>query len=206
MFSSTKKMAPTPVTAEKYASHRPTKVTLVTCTALYSVAHLILFFMSAVAWSSAKARANETPFSIGGIDTTLNRWGLYPFMTFGALVCFVTSAVMTIRSSCRIKGSPLDAKFIFRGIFYTLIIILPIVIAGWTNPLLGAINPSPTMTMACTEGPSGESVCTPVTQQDNLSSGSMPHIGSVCGTFVMETFDAGYPGPKPAMTMIHFNL
>lgn len=204
MFSTNKKMAPTPVTAEKYASHRPTKVTLVTCTALYSIANLILFFMSAVAWSSAKARAEAVPFAVNGVDTSLNRWGLYPFMTFGSLVCCFTSAVMAFRSSCRIKGSPLDAKFIYRGVFYTLLVILPIVIAGWCSPLLGASNPSTVSTMACTESETGEPVCVP-TIQDKITSG-LPHIGSVCGTFVMETIDAGYAGPKPAMTMIHFNL
>lgn len=175
------------------SSARLSKTLLIGLSSCYGICQFILFIMSAVAWSFAKKPGERGECILGHPDYNgpaegcgHSRWAIYPFITFGSLICFFTTAFMAFRATFHTQGSPLDAMYIFRGAFFTVLIMATLVLAGWTSPFPVIHHPVlPDGTVA----------------QIHLSS----YLG-MCGTFIFEVLDNTFQTSKPAMAMCHFNL
>lgn len=179
--------------SDKPTAYHLSKVMLVGLTCCYGLSHIILFIMSAVAWGTAKNRANRAECL--GMDPNVSprvdgcghaRWALYPFLTFGSLICSITSGIMAFRSCYHTKGAPLDAMYVFRGVFFTVLILATLVVIGWTNPLPILGHQS--------------------TQTDGNHNAKIGLYFGWTGTFIFENLDPDFLHSKAAMVMCHINL
>lgn len=109
------------------------RLVLLILLALYSLANFALAIGSFTAWKKAKAIAVEDDCRIVDIGCGYALWGIYPFMLAAALVNLLTSLIMFLTGIFRTKGSAMDPLYVFRGIFFTLLTLAPIIVVGWSN-------------------------------------------------------------------------
>jgi hypothetical protein len=189
------------------ACQRTTKIVLVSLTSLYSIVSFVLFIMSAGAWQKAYHRANNVASCmVGDPNCSLARWALYGFFTVAALIFSITSGLIAFRGICHRKLSPIDPVFVFRGMFFTLLIMAPLLFIGWT-PSFAA----PSMD----DDFYARSVCPDGSDDCNASAlpGStkwiMPtshSLAGLSGTFILESTDPFSKCGKSAMIMAHVQL
>lgn len=192
------------------ACQRVTKVLLSGLTSLYSVTNFILFIMSAYAWQTAQHRSRDMANCIvGGQSCTMTRWNLYPFMTFAALIACLMSSLMALRAMSRGKSVPLDPVWLFRGMFFTLLIMTPLVFIGWTAPASAGQFPSGGDFLgkahSCPDG-SNDCTNTPILGSTTWDKLMPQHLAGLSGTFLLESADSACMCGKPAMVLMHINL
>lgn len=61
------------------------------------------------------------------------RGALYVFIMTAAIVTTLTSGLMAVRSLLHRSSVPADHDWIFRGIFFTLVLLIPLLFVGWTS-------------------------------------------------------------------------
>ncbi|KAJ3485309.1 hypothetical protein NLG97_g6843 [Lecanicillium saksenae] len=104
----------------KHAScSRSTKFVLSTCTALYAVSNIVLTTLSAIAWKQTQLSARSI---------------LYAFIMIASMVTALTSGLMATRMTLHRRSSPADAVWVFKGMLFTLVLLVPLLFLGWTAP------------------------------------------------------------------------
>ncbi|PNY23140.1 Uncharacterized protein TCAP_06911 [Tolypocladium capitatum] len=201
-------------------SHRLTKLILAGLVALYSVSNFVLFVLSCLAWSKAKGHVDsDNCIKMGFVGCGFTRWALYSFMAAAALICFVSTAIMAFSSVFRSRGAAVDPLYVFRGIFFTLLLLAPVIYIGWSNLFLvfddadkhratkthealiceewGRIKPE----FANMHGyPAKYNAC------DSTVLNAGPGFGGLGGAFILEVADHEFLGAKAAYAMAHFNV
>lgn len=174
---------------------------------LYSISNLLLFIFACKAWTKAKQRADSIHCRfLDSIECGFTRWALYTFIAAASFVCFVSTAIMSLSSWLRAKGSALDPLYIFRGVFFTLLILTPIIYLGWTGLTLnpGHHDGKPPDTRK-------PSAVGNVTDDLGCDATSLPpppgaDFGSLGGAFILEAADKTFGGAKAAYGLAHFNM
>ncbi|GAB0137920.1 hypothetical protein EsDP_00006171 [Epichloe bromicola] len=111
-----------------------TKTLLVFLVASYGITNFVLIIMSLVTNHLTKTHVAENDCRVGGVDCGLAAWGLYPFIAAAATVCFITAFFMSVNISLRAKRTAVDPLYVFRGVFFTLLVLTPVVMLGWMQP------------------------------------------------------------------------
>lgn len=190
------------------------KISLLGLVGLYALTNLTLFIASIHAWKQAKAAAGLRACSIGGLQCGFTLWGIYPLQATAAFVAFVTALTMAISCFSRTKGSSIDPLYVFRGIFFSLLALAPILFIGWSN-----------LNYTSADFYNGfiddryhwdyQSIQSETTfdEQDAVprrygilnSSFPLPQFTGIGGAFVLQTM-AEVPGAGLAIVLVHFNM
>ncbi|KND92158.1 hypothetical protein TOPH_03112 [Tolypocladium ophioglossoides CBS 100239] len=194
------------------------KLILAGLVALYSVSNLVLFVLSCVAWSKAKDHASNDCILMGSVECGFTRWALYSLIAAAAMICFSITAVMAVSSVFRARGAPVDPLYVFRGIFFTLLLLAPIIYIGWSNlnVVLDDANAHYTMRaqeVICDEWgrvkpefkdmqgyPDKDRAC----DMTDVNTGA--RFSGLGGAFILEVMDSNFLGTKAAFAMAHFNV
>lgn len=191
--------------------HWVSRTVLVGAVMAYSFQNFLLMIFSAVAWAKAKARVEDTPHfcGIGEIQCGFTRWGIYLAVSCAATIAFFTTMVMAVRSHTRAKGSVVDPMFVFRGIFFTLLVLASVVYIGWQdlNTMPNVIPDFNTLLQhsAATADISGCTNCSRGIYESNVDSYKYTYHG-LGGGFLLEMADTGFTATKPAFVLLHLNL
>lgn len=223
MFQHT--MTPAEAVAEK-AKHascgRATRVVLSACTALYSVVHLGLFILSAVAWRQADHTTKLDDECLAQPQLcNPTRGALHAFIMMASLVCFLTTGLMATRLIFHRQSSPTDSVWIFRGILFTLVLLVPLLFVGWSTaeqsrlPSVVINNYGDFLDVSSLlprqETGNNSPIWDPAPPVDY--DGSLPDLsfgprfpGGIAGAFVIESVIAGYDVVKTSIVMLHADM
>ncbi|QPH12666.1 hypothetical protein C2857_004933 [Epichloe festucae Fl1] len=114
---------------------KATKTLLWLLVASYGITNFILIIMSLVTNHRTKTQVAENDCRVGRVDCGLTAWGLYPFIAAAATVCFITAFFMSVNIGLRTrKTAAVDPLYVFRGVFFTLLVLTPVVMVGWVEP------------------------------------------------------------------------
>ncbi|POR32144.1 Uncharacterized protein TPAR_07652 [Tolypocladium paradoxum] len=197
-------------------SQRLTKLILAGLIALYSVSNLVLLVVSCVAWSSAKDRADSRDCTLMGfVGCGFTRWALYSFIAAAALICFLITAIMALSSVFRTRGAALDPLYVFRGVFFTLLLLAPIIYLGWSNLIVVLSDANAYFTRKaqvaiCEEWDRSKPKFSHTPDDDHVCNTRDTHtgvsFGGLGGVFILEVMDPDFLSAKAAFAMAHFNL
>lgn len=101
--------------------------------AMYSLANFVLFVGSLVAWKKAEGQTRDGHCSIQGISCGISAWAIYPFQAAAGLTSSFIAILMFTHGLLRTMKARLDPLYVFRGVFFTLILLVPIVVVGWSS-------------------------------------------------------------------------
>ena len=140
---------------------------------------------------------------VNGVQCDLPRWSVYPLLAAAGFICFTISSLMTLRSCFATKGCPIDPLYVFRGAFFTLLVLSPIVLLGWMDVKVVQKAGMEKENVPCKN-------CTLENGADGLPGGRMDweplhRFTGISGTFILETADEFNPGHS-AMVYSHLNL
>lgn len=186
------------------------KVFLLGLVGFYAFSNFTLFIASVIAWKKAKAQAKLSYCGIGGLQCGVTLWGIYPFQASAALVAFVTGLVMTINGLCRTKGSSVDPLYVFRGIFFSLLALAPIVFIGWSNLnylAAGVVDDQVEYKHWGSPNSNWEEFTGGVPPQDRILNTPtvLPQFTGIGGSFVLQSL-AEVRGVGLAIVLLHFNM
>lgn len=111
-----------------------TKTLLVFLVAAYGITNFVLIIMSLATNHLTRTQVAENDCRVGRFNCGLAAWGLYPFIAAAATVCFITAFFMSVNISLCAKKTAVDPLYVFRGIFFTLLVLTPVVMLGWIKP------------------------------------------------------------------------
>ncbi|KID73192.1 hypothetical protein MBR_07637, partial [Metarhizium brunneum ARSEF 3297] len=100
---------------------------------MYSLANFVLFVGSLVAWKKAEGQARGGRCSIQRISCGISAWAIYPFQAAAGLTSSFVAILMFTHGLLRTMRARLDPLYVFRGVFFTLILLVPIVVVGWSS-------------------------------------------------------------------------
>ncbi|KAJ6786351.1 hypothetical protein PWT90_05136 [Aphanocladium album] len=195
----------------KHAScGRSTKFVISTCTALYTVSNTVLATLSAIAWRQTQQ------------DASKDRASLHGFIMMASIVTSLTSGLMATRMILHRRSSPADATWAFKGMLFTLVLLVPLLFIGWSalppppsftglewqlKSLLDKPHPSETPDSTVTDWTSV------IQGLDELQSPNSPirfgpfeYTGGLAGAFILETAVTGAKLVKAAIVMFHVNI
>lgn len=198
-------------------SRRFSKSFLSGLVALYSVSNLILFVLSCLAWTKAKDHAASRDCNLMAfVGCGFTRWALYSFMAASALICFVSTAIIALSSVFRARGAAVDPLYVFRGVFFTLLLLVPIIYLGWSNLSVVLSDADAYFTLKaqaaiCKEWYRTHPELIPIQGDDHACNNlegldTGVSFGGLGGAFILEVMDPDFLGAKPAFVMAHFNL
>ncbi|PHH62708.1 hypothetical protein CDD81_6777 [Ophiocordyceps australis] len=162
---------------------RLSKCILLTLILIYTTSNFILFASSASAWSLT--RRHTTCHSATTCSST--RWSLYSILTPAALIAFVGSATMAANTLVYARAFPIDPLFVFRSVFFSLLLLVPILGLAWSSPYTV-----------------DQDVVAPPSYSD--PSGRTKTFAGIMGLFVLESLDSSFSASKPAFYMAHVNI
>lgn len=96
--------------------------------------NFVLLIVATVAWITARERALEEDCHRHNIGCGFPRWGFYFFVALSAAVSFITSTFMALSVILRPRRSLVDALWVYRGVFFSLIPLTIMVYIGWSTP------------------------------------------------------------------------
>ncbi|EXV03452.1 hypothetical protein X797_003252 [Metarhizium robertsii] len=101
--------------------------------AMYSLANFVLFVGSLVAWKKAEGQTVDGRCNIQGISCGISAWAIYPFLAAAGLTSSFVAILMFTHGLLRTMKARLDPLYVVRGVFFTLILLVPIVVVGWSS-------------------------------------------------------------------------
>ncbi|KHO00763.1 uncharacterized protein MAM_01541 [Metarhizium album ARSEF 1941] len=99
----------------------------------YSITNFILFGGSVVAWKKAKHQTEYQECELHGLACGFTAWGIYPFLAAAGLISGLVALVMFTHGVTRTANARLDPLYVFRGVFFTLLTLVPMEIIGWSS-------------------------------------------------------------------------
>lgn len=193
-----------------------TKLVLSSCTALYSASNLVLFILSAVSFHQARHAGKRWFNCLENIEMcNPSRWNLHAFIMMASLIAAVTSGILAVRCLRHRRVTPLDSVTVFRTIFFTLILFVPLMFIGW-SPESAVMQPSAISAWMARQSYDKDNN-TNSTEQGMFggfgSEGSMPAIDfgpglsyGLGGAFIIESFISGFRVIKATIFLFHANM
>jgi hypothetical protein len=128
-----------------YAQSPPTispehisKAVISACVTLYSVYNFLLVILFARAWKVTQSRAAEQDWALCQIGLlpycSASHANLHGFIMMAAIAAMLTSGLMAARLILQRRSIPVDLSWVFRGIFFTLVLLASPLYIGWTVP------------------------------------------------------------------------
>ncbi|KAK2593410.1 hypothetical protein QQS21_008898 [Conoideocrella luteorostrata] len=110
------------------------KSVLLFLVASYGVTNFILIVLALIANHRGKKYAKKHTDSSGPIGWDPDSYGPYSFVAAAASICCLTAIVMALNIAFRARKLAVDPLYVFRGVFFTLLVMAPVLIMGWLHP------------------------------------------------------------------------
>ncbi|KAM3550598.1 hypothetical protein MY1884_008172 [Beauveria asiatica] len=196
------------------------KVVISAFVTLYSVYNFFLVILSARAWKVMQSGAAEQDRALCQIGLLANcsasHANLYGFIMIAAIAATLTSGLIAARLILQRPSIPVDSNWVFRGIFFTLLLFAPLLYLGWTvptdlSPFFSIMLPAIFMALGDFRD-SNEAhnitgiidwVGNPTLASSILNS---QRAGGIVGAFVIESGIDGSKAVNSAMYMFHFTV
>ncbi|OAA36921.1 hypothetical protein BBO_07896 [Beauveria brongniartii RCEF 3172] len=196
------------------------KVVISAFVTLYSVYNFFLVILSARAWKVTQSSAAEQDWALCQIGLlpycSASHANLYGFIMMAAIAATLTSGLIAARLILQRPSIPVDFNWVFRGIFFTLLLFAPPLYLGWTvpsdlSPFFSTMLPAIFMALGDFRD-SNEAhnitgiidwVGDPALASSILNS---QRAGGIVGAFVIEAGIDGSKAVNSAIYMFHFTV
>ena len=224
-----------------------THLALTTLLFLATLSNFLLAVLSTAAWTSSRRRRSAASSSLsptpsplpegclrsarrlGHVYCGFTRWGLFLFLSVGALLCAAATATMTVRmlgrdAAARHRRSDGGrSAYVLRGALFTVCVYAPLIYLGWADvtvvgPALagtagagglgGDDNSSSAAAgaMAGVEGMEPWDLGKGGTLFDAAETPRVVFFEGITGAFILQSMDAGVPTADAAMMAAHLCL
>ncbi|KAM3518907.1 hypothetical protein NHJ13051_007862 [Beauveria bassiana] len=204
------------IVAPEYIS----KVVISSCVTLYGVYNLFLVILSARAWKEAQSRAAEQDLALCQTGLlpycSFSHANLYGFIMMAAIAATLTSGLIAARLTLHRPSVPVDLNWVFRGIFFTLLLFAPPLYVGWTvpsdlSPFFSIMLQAISMALGNFRDPNEAHNITAIidwVRDPTLASSILnsQRAGGIVGAFVIEAGIDGSSAVKSAIFMFHFTV
>ncbi|KAG8415011.1 hypothetical protein J3458_008898 [Metarhizium acridum] len=171
--------------------------------ALYSVTNFVLCVASLVAWKKARDQAGREECSIQGILCGYTAWAIYPVQAAAGLISGFMAVLMFSHGLLRTIKARLDPLYVFRGVFFTLIMLVLIAVVGWSS--LDYIDHD-SSSLVDTRGNLYPHISGGLWDRNLLNRNITPSwFVGIGGAFIV-SMQTDVPGTVFAIGMVHFNI
>lgn len=194
--------------------HRITKVMLSVFTVVYSITNLAVFILSTMAWRNVQAAASRSWHACTSSPELCSpgRGVMYAFISAVSLISFLTTGLMAARMVFHQRKNRVDAPWVFRGVFFTLLLFIPLIYIGWSEPLQthdknNSVNMAGLAPLFHLDHNEKNKTGTGVDMSfiPDINFGPSKKFTGIVGAFVVESAVSGVKMVKATVVMVHVN-